>query len=166
LLSWGYTSRQLLRSSFQELKKTPNFETKILLLGKKKEKAILFATLGLELFADIASLDVRDWICVVTCAAEGTRAVRAHARAQPVPPYLVPAHSLLLHLLKFPFQLTLPLQPLLRPAHVHHPPVDLLSVHVSHGLQAERSSEPSRTLPHRPNPTTSRAERRAGAVPS
>lgn len=55
----------------------------------------------------------------------------------PLYPYLVPAHSLLLDLLKFPLQLALALQPLLGSAHVHHPPVDLLPIHVGHRLPAE-----------------------------
>lgn len=52
----------------------------------------------------------------------------------PALPYLVPVHPLLLHLLEFPLELALALQPLLGAAHVQHPPVELLPVHVSHGL--------------------------------
>lgn len=62
---------------------------------------------------------------------------RPAGRSTPLSPYLVPAHSLLLDLLKFPLQLTLALQPLLGSAHVHQPPVDLLPVHVGHRLPAE-----------------------------
>lgn len=62
---------------------------------------------------------------------------RPAGRSIPLSPYLVPAHSLLLDLLKFPLQLALALQPLLGSAHIHYPPVDLLPVHVGHRLPVE-----------------------------
>lgn len=58
-------------------------------------------------------------------------------RVEQLCPYLVPVHSLLLHLLEFPLELALALQPLLGTAHEQHPPIDVLPVHVSHRLPAQ-----------------------------
>lgn len=60
---------------------------------------------------------------------------QSHVLLDGSPPHLVPTNSLLLQLLKFPFQLSLPLYFFLCTAYKYGFPTHLLSIHFFHSLE-------------------------------